>query len=180
MGSRRDGIVERALELLARDGPGFSLDALAAEAAASKALLFHHFGTREGLLDAMAARVLRETQEGLGVLADEHPEPRARLAALARALLAQPPDPPRETRHVVQFWLLDDARGSCRGALRDALVADFIAAALAEARVLAEPRALAASLLARWHGATSVYASGGAVDFEREQERIVAELAALR
>jgi len=180
MASRRDEITDAALAQLARDGPSFSFDALAAQTGASKALLFHHFGTRQGLLDAMAERVLRATQQGLDLLADEHPEPRARLVALARALLAEPPDNARETRHVVQFWLLDDARGSCRGALRDALVSDFIAASLREARVAAPPRDVAALVLARWHGATVAYASGGAVDFDREQERLVADLAALR
>ena len=174
--SVREAILDAAFDALLEEGPAFPVSSVGRRAEASKALVFHHFGSREGLLDAMAARVLAGTQDGLARLVEEEPEPRARLVALARALLALPPDPPRETRHVLQFWLEDDAHGGCRGGLRDALVADFVAATLREARALSEPREVAALLLARWHGATALYASGGAVDFDREQERLAAEL----
>jgi AcrR family transcriptional regulator len=166
----QDALLDAAFAVLVREGPGFGIASVAREADASKALVFHHFGTREGLLDAMAARVLSETQEGLTRLAQDHPPRRARIEALARTLLEEPRGTrPKEARHVMAFWLLTDATGSCRGALRDALIADFIG----------DERA-ATLLLSRWHGATALYASGRAIDFEREQERVVDELAALR
>src|SRR5437764_14090175 len=87
--SVRETILDAAFDTLERDGPDFSLERVARGAGASKALLFHHFGTREGLLDAMAARVLSQTQEGLSRLAEDYPDPRARLDALARALLEE-------------------------------------------------------------------------------------------
>jgi len=166
----QDRLLDAAFLALERDGPHFSLDAVARAARASKALLFHHFGTREGLLDAMAARVLSQTQEGLARLVEDYPDPRARREALARTLLEEPRDvAPRQARHVMAFWLLTDATGSCRGALRDALLVDFVGSERA-----------ASLLLSRWHGATVLYASGRAVDFEREQERLVEELEELR
>jgi hypothetical protein len=116
--------------------------------------------------------VLRETQEGLDALADDYPDPRARLHALTRALLSEPPEGPAATRRVLRFWLAEEARGT----LRDALVTDFIAKTMREMRARAEARAVAALLLARWHGATAVYALGGALDFEAEQERALREL----
>lgn len=172
----RRALLDAAFEELLEHGPALPAEAVARRAGASKALVFHHFGTREGLLDAMAARVLEETQEGLAALAAEHPDPRDRLPALARALLAVPPDPPPATRRVLLFWLADDGRGGARGALRDALVSDFVAATLQEARARADPREVAALLLARWHGATHVYANGGALDFEHEADALVEAL----
>ena len=175
----REALLDAAFEELTEAGAALPAEAVARRAGVSKALLFHHFGSREGLLDAMAARVLAQTQEGLDRLAQDYPDPRARLAALARTLLEEPVGtPPAAARRVLLFWLADDGRGGCRGALRDALLADFVAATLREARSRADPRDVAALLLARWHGATLVYADGGALDFEREAERLVGDLAA--
>lgn len=176
--SAREALIETALRLLAEEGLPAPAD-LARATGVSKALVFHHFGTLEGLRDAMAARVLQETQEGLDALAREEPNPRARVEALARALLAEPPDEPAQARRVVAFWLADDGRGGCRGALRDALLVDFVRATLRGVRTHATPEDVAALLLARWHGATVLYASGGAVDFEREQGRVLSELRAV-
>lgn len=171
-------LLDAAFETLLEQGPDFGIAGVARRAGASKALVFHHFGTREGLLDAMAARVLRETQEGLARLAEDYPDPRARLAALARTLLEEPRDPtPAHARHVLAFWLATDATGACRAQLRDALVADFIEATAREGGLRA--RGLAERMLARWHGATVLFASGRAVDFDREAEALADEAAAL-
>lgn len=170
----RDEILDAAFAVLAR-GPALRPEDVAREAGSSKALVFHHFGSLQGLHDAMAERVLRETQEGLDALADDYPNPRERIEALARALLSEPPEAPGATRRVLRFWLADDEKGR----LRDALVADFVAKTLREMRAHAEPVRVASLLLARWHGATVAYALGGAVDFEAEQERTLKELDAL-
>lgn len=171
----RGALLDAAFTVLARE-PTLRPEPVAREAGCSKALVFHHFGSLQGLHDAMAERVLRETQQGLDALADEYPNPRARLEALARALLSEPPEPPAATRRVLRFWLADDEKGR----LRDALVADFVAKTLREMRAHAEPGRVASRLLARWHGATVAYALGGAVDFEGEQELTVREIDALR
>lgn len=163
-------LLDAALAVLAREGPPRPED-IAQEAGVSKALVYHHFRTVRGLHDAMAERILRETQEGLDALAREYPNPRERLETLARALLAEPPEPPAATRNVLRFWL--DAE---RGGLRDALVADFVAKTLKEARSHADPTRVASFLLSRWHGATLVYANGTPIDFDAEAERTVADL----
>lgn len=174
----RERLLDAAFETLVVEGPHFGLAAVARRAGASKALLFHHFASREGLLDAMAARVLSQTQEGLARLVEDYPSPRARLEALASALLEDPGDTtPQEARHVLAFWLLTDEAGACRAQLRDALVADFIDATLKEGRLA--PRGIAGTMLSRWHGATVLYASGRGVDFEAEREALAAQLARL-
>lgn len=169
----RDELLDAAFALLAGEGE-IRPEAVAREAGTSKALVFHHFGTLAGLQDAMAERVLRGTQAGLDALANENPNPRSRLEALARALLAEPPERPVEARRVLAFWL-----GGERGAARDALVSDFVAKTLREMRYTRDVRAVSSLILARWHGATTVYANGGAVDFEAEAERTLADLESL-
>lgn len=177
-------ILDAAFEALVEEGPGFPIASVVARADVSKGLVFHHFATREGLLDAMAARILEETQAGLAHLDRDYPNPRDRLTALARTLLEDPRDLPVSVRHVHQFWLLDDAEGACRGALRDALVADYVAATLREgvatgALRSADAEAVATLLLGRWHAVTTLVATGRRVDFEREADRVASDLAAL-
>lgn len=181
----RDALLEAAFEELVERGPALPAEAVARRAGASKALLFHHFGSREGLLDAMAARVLAETQGGLDRLVDDYPNPRERLHALARTLLEEPSEPPSATRRVLLFWLAEDATGRPRAALRDALLADFVAATTREGvatgalRAGADAAGLARLLLSRWHGATLLHATGQALDHEAEEERLVGDLARL-
>ncbi|HUR68537.1 MAG TPA: TetR/AcrR family transcriptional regulator [Candidatus Thermoplasmatota archaeon] len=168
---QRDALLDAAFATLARTGDTRPED-VAREAGASKALIFHHFRNLQGLHDAMVERVLRETQAGLDALAAEAPGPRDRLAALARALLGEPPEPPAQARRVMRFWFADDERGR----LRDGLVSDFVEKTLRELRARVDARVVASLLLARWHGATAVYANGGAIDFDAEAERALAEL----
>lgn len=173
---QRDAILDAAFAHLVESGPALPASDVARRAGVSKALVFHHFGGREGLLDAMAARVLEETQTGLERLAAERPSPRERLLALADVLLEDPVGtPPEHARRVLQFWLAEDDEGRPRWALRDALVRDFVAATLREGHLRAAGD-VASVLLARWHGATALYATGGAVDFEREAAAARAEV----
>lgn len=167
----REALLDAAFEALLDEGPHFPASSVARRAEASKALIFHHFKSREGLLDAMAERVLSETQAGLDALADEYDTPRKRLVAFARALLAEPTETPVQATRVLMFWLADD-----RAKLRDDLLADFIERNAREARVKTNPEALARALLARWHGATVLYSTGRRVDFETESDKAAAEL----
>lgn len=167
----REVLLDAAFNALLDEGPAFPASAVARRAEASKALIFHHFDSRDGLLDAMAERVLSETQAGLDALADEYPNPRERLAAFARALLAEPSETPTQATHVLVFWLTD-----ARAKLRDDLLIDFIERTAREARVKANPETLARALLARWHGATVLYATGRRVEFEAEADKAAAEL----
>lgn len=160
----RDRILQAALEELALSGSPLHADAVARASGASKALVFHHFGSIEGLHAAMAEQVLRETQAGLSALEREYPNPRERMEALIDTLLAEPLESPREARHVLAFWLGE------RGAARDALLRSFIDATLRDAH-LRPPADAASIVLARWHGVTALFANGGAVDHDAERER---------
>src|SRR3954468_4652326 len=80
----RARLIDAAIERFAADGLGASFDAVAAEGGVTKGALYHHFGSKEGLVEAVykeaigrhAGRVVAASAEGDG---------RARLLALVDA-----------------------------------------------------------------------------------------------
>jgi AcrR family transcriptional regulator len=54
--ARREELLDAALIAVRRLGPGVSMNELAAEAGVTKPILYRHFGDREGLVAALAAR----------------------------------------------------------------------------------------------------------------------------
>jgi AcrR family transcriptional regulator len=73
MRSTRDVIADAALACVARDGFGVSLRTVAAEAGVSAALIVHHFGSKQGLLEALEDRVLGIAEEKLRLMEDDGP-----------------------------------------------------------------------------------------------------------
>lgn len=53
---RRRELLEAADRVVLRDGPGASMNAIAAEAGITKPILYRHFGDRDGLIQAIAER----------------------------------------------------------------------------------------------------------------------------
>jgi AcrR family transcriptional regulator len=68
MRSTRDDIADAAVRCFARDGFGASLRTVAAEAGVSAALIVHHFGSKQGLVEACDVRVLGVADEKLRLL----------------------------------------------------------------------------------------------------------------
>ena len=71
MRSTRDGITDAAVKCFASDGFGASLRTVAAEAGVSAALIVHHFGSKQGLVEACDARVLGVADEKLRLMNNE-------------------------------------------------------------------------------------------------------------
>ena len=71
MRSTRDEIAEAAVKCFAREGFGASLRTVAAEAGVSAALIVHHFGSKQGLIEACDARVLGVADEKLRLMNNE-------------------------------------------------------------------------------------------------------------
>lgn len=63
MRSTRDEIAAAAVRCFARDGFGSSLRTVAADAGVSAALIVHHFGSKQGLIEACDEQVLRVADE---------------------------------------------------------------------------------------------------------------------
>src|SRR3954467_10842150 len=78
----RTRLIDAAIDRFAGDGLGASFDAVAADVGVTKGALYHHFGSKEGLVEAVykeaigrhADRVVAASAEGSG---------RQRLLALA-------------------------------------------------------------------------------------------------
>src|SRR3954463_3601671 len=72
--SLRDELLDTAIERFAEHGPGTSFDAIAADVGVTKGALYHHFGSKDGLVEAVyveainrhARRVISASREGDG------------------------------------------------------------------------------------------------------------------
>jgi AcrR family transcriptional regulator len=63
---RRASLLAGALTAIRRDGPGVTMDAIAAEGGVTKPILYKHFGDRDGLVNALAERFADELTTELG------------------------------------------------------------------------------------------------------------------
>jgi len=82
--SLREELLDTAIERFAEHGPGTSFDSIAADVGVTKGALYHHFGSKDGLVEEVykeairrhASRVVEASSTGTG---------RARLLALVDA-----------------------------------------------------------------------------------------------
>lgn len=115
----QDVLLDAAESFILRESIGrLTLDSVAAEAGASKGGLLHHFPSKEALIEAMVARIVRNWQSDV-------------LAAIE----AEPVSPGRVPRAIVKMSLgeTDDWKEDCR---RSSVV---LIAALVERRGLVQP-----------------------------------------
>ncbi|GAA1265194.1 hypothetical protein GCM10009665_63080 [Kitasatospora nipponensis] len=84
---RREQLLNAADRVVRRDGPGASMNAIAAEAGITKPILYRHFGDRGGLFQA---------------LTDRHT---AGLLSAVRAALAEPLERRERVEHVLDTYL---------------------------------------------------------------------------
>jgi AcrR family transcriptional regulator len=59
----RTRLIDAAIERFAADGLGASFDAVAAEVGVTKGALYHHFGSKEGLVEAVYKEAIRRHAE---------------------------------------------------------------------------------------------------------------------
>ncbi|MFI1966221.1 TetR family transcriptional regulator [Streptomyces pathocidini] len=76
---RRKELLEAADRVVLRDGPGASMNAIAAEAGITKPILYRHFGDKGGLYRALAVRHTDALLAGLRAAVDAPAERRARV-----------------------------------------------------------------------------------------------------
>ena len=73
--ARKEALLEAAIGAIRRDGPGVSMDQMAAAAGVTKPILYRHFHDRAGLVNAIAETAYRQIAVGLdeALHADETP-----------------------------------------------------------------------------------------------------------
>lgn len=85
---RRRELLEAADRVVLRDGPGASMNAIAAEAGITKPILYRHFGDKGGLYRALAVRHTDALLAALRAALDAPAERRARVEATLDTYLA--------------------------------------------------------------------------------------------
>ncbi|GAA4656651.1 MULTISPECIES: TetR family transcriptional regulator [Streptomyces] len=85
---RRRELLEAADRVVLRDGPGASMNAIAAEAGITKPILYRHFGDKGGLYRALAVRHTDALLAALRAALDAPAQRRARVEATLDTYLA--------------------------------------------------------------------------------------------
>ncbi|OAH11015.1 TetR family transcriptional regulator [Streptomyces jeddahensis] len=107
---RRRELLEAADRVVLRDGPGASMNAIAAEAGITKPILYRHFGDKGGLYAALAKRHTDALLDSLRAALDAPAERRERVEATLDTYLAA-----IELRPQVYRFLMHPAEGSSAG-----------------------------------------------------------------
>ncbi|WP_410534990.1 TetR family transcriptional regulator [Streptomyces sp. KL2] len=85
---RRRELLEAAERVVLRDGPGASMNAIAAEAGITKPILYRHFGDKGGLYRALAVRHTDALVDALRAALDAPTDRRERVEAALDTYLA--------------------------------------------------------------------------------------------
>ncbi|GEB48273.1 MULTISPECIES: TetR family transcriptional regulator [Streptomyces] len=107
---RRAELLEAADRVVLRDGPGASMNAIAAEAGITKPILYRHFGDKGGLYRALAVRHTDALLASLRAALDAPRERRERVEATLDTYLAA-----IEARPQVYRFLMHPAENSPAG-----------------------------------------------------------------
>ncbi len=102
--ARRKELLEAADRVVMRDGPGASMNAIAAEAGITKPILYRHFGDKGGLYRALAVRHTDALLDGLRAALDSPVPRRDRVEATLDTYLVA-----IETRPQVYRFLMHPA-----------------------------------------------------------------------
>lgn len=107
---RRAELLEAADRVVLRDGPGASMNAIAAEAGITKPILYRHFGDKGGLYRALAVRHTDALLDALRAALDAPRERRERVEATLDTYLAA-----IQARPQVYRFLMHPAEDSAPG-----------------------------------------------------------------
>ncbi|WP_200301070.1 TetR family transcriptional regulator [Streptomyces adelaidensis] len=107
---RRRELLEAADRVVLRDGPGASMNAIAAEAGITKPILYRHFGDKGGLYAALGQRHTDALLDSLRAALDAPAERRERVEATLDTYLAA-----IEARPQVYRFLMHPAEGAHPG-----------------------------------------------------------------
>lgn len=109
--ARRAQLLEAAVVAVRRDGPGASMEAIAAEAGVTKPILYKHFGDRNGLVEALAAGFVDDLLTELARSLDQQVGPQQLLVTTIDTYLSFVERDPNLYRFLVQRALTDPGAG---------------------------------------------------------------------
>jgi AcrR family transcriptional regulator len=112
--ARREQLVDAAFAAIRRDGPGVSMQAMAAEAGVTKPILYRHFGDRGGLVAELAARFTKHLMARLRHALTQDTDPRRVLSATMNAYIQAIEEDPNVYRFLVQRALGNDHQAGRR------------------------------------------------------------------
>jgi AcrR family transcriptional regulator len=119
--ARREELLEAADRIVQRDGPAVSMASIAAEAGITKPILYRHFGDKEGLYAALAARhterLLHVLQDALAAGGTARERVERTIAAYLSTIEAEP-QVYRFLVHSAEFPAAAEAHGQVQSFLR--------------------------------------------------------------
>jgi AcrR family transcriptional regulator len=117
---RRSELLDAADRVVRRDGPGASMNTIAAEAGITKPILYRHFGDKGGLYRALAARYIDELLSRLRAALLTRGGLEARTRASVDAYLASIEENPQVYRFLVRRAAVEEpgVRGQVEGFVR--------------------------------------------------------------
>ena len=78
--AKRQKLLDAAIRVVRREGPGVSMDEIAGEAGVTKPIVYRVFGDREGLTNAVADHFANEIASALGTAISDAPDDRSRVS----------------------------------------------------------------------------------------------------
>jgi AcrR family transcriptional regulator len=160
--STRARLVRVAGDLLDQEGRGaVTLRELGRRAGLSRSAPYRHFEDKEGLLTAVAADALRALHADLVEAKASASDPLAQLEAMGRAYLRFAQRNPERYPLIFSRGLRDDAELTEAVTAASELFVGTVAAAIEDGTLpAADPRELAATVLATAHGAADLAGAG--------------------
>ncbi|MDX1511734.1 MAG: TetR/AcrR family transcriptional regulator [Nitriliruptorales bacterium] len=111
---RRAQLLDAVETALRAEGPSASMESMATAAGVTKPILYKHFGSKDGVADALAERWVNRLGEGLESALTATNDPREQVEATIRAYLGFIDEHPEIYR-----FLLDEARQGARRTVED-------------------------------------------------------------
>jgi AcrR family transcriptional regulator len=164
--SRTESMLRAALTVIRRDGDAASIDAIAAELGVTRPIIYRHFGSRDGLADAVARMAGQELREALAEAMQGRRSPRTTVRAAIDAYLAFIERDPQLYRYLVRGPLGRGGDGSARVARFVQVLGDEVAALIRAGRPSAPAEVWSFALLGM---------IGVAADWWLEQEAVTRE-----
>ena len=100
--TQRAHLIESAITVIKRDGPGASMDQMAAQAGVTKPILYRHFSDRAGLVAAIAEFAFSQVSDGLDAALHAEATPRELVASTIDTYLVFIESDPAVYRFLVQ------------------------------------------------------------------------------